>query len=54
MAPNFFEEDWRFWQIVSPEEGLMAFFHALVWLAIAIHAVVLFASDRYAAAWLGL
>jgi len=53
MVPNFFNEDWRFWQIVSPQEGLNAFLHALVWGAIVIHLVVLLASDRYATALLG-
>ncbi|MBB4265556.1 light-harvesting protein [Roseospira visakhapatnamensis] len=53
MVPNFFNEDWRFWQIVSPQEGLMAVFHFLVWLAIVIHFAILFGSERFAAAWVG-
>jgi len=53
MLPNFFNEDWRFWQIVSPKEGLVGTFIALFVLGLVVHLAVLFGSDRYATAWMG-
>jgi hypothetical protein len=53
MLPNFFNEDWRFWQIVSPKEGFVATFIAMFVLGIVIHLAILFGSDRYATAWMG-
>ena len=54
MVPNFFNEDWRFWQVITPKNGLVGTMIGLAVLAILIHVVVAFRSDRYAAAWLGL
>ncbi|KAA5605117.1 light-harvesting protein [Roseospira marina] len=53
MLPNFFNEDWRFWQIVSPKEGLVATFIAMFVLGIVIHLAILFGSSAYATAWMG-
>jgi len=53
MVPNFFNEDWRFWQIVSPKEGLVGTFIFLATLGIIVHLAILFGSSKYAAAWMG-
>jgi len=53
MVPNFFNEDWRFWQIVSPKDGLVGTMIGLAVLGVLIHVAVAFGSDRYATAWMG-
>ncbi|SDE07661.1 light-harvesting protein [Rhodospira trueperi] len=52
-VPNFFNEDWRFWQIVKPIEGLTVTFVGLTVLGIVLHLAILFGSERYATAWMG-
>jgi len=53
MVPNFFNEDWRFWQVITPKDGLVGTMIGLAVLAFLVHIVVLTASDRYAAGLLG-
>ncbi|MBB4265554.1 light-harvesting antenna LH1, alpha subunit [Roseospira visakhapatnamensis] len=53
MVPNFFNEDWRFWQIINPKDGLAGTMIGLAVLAVLIHLALLFGSEGIAKAWMG-